>query len=214
MTCVMQFVQSLKTIGDFLRRFVIVGTRAMAKGKLPLNDLAGGAGRMDVLIRALMSSILTSHGIRKDVEFTMVLLGGPGPARRIKFVSNELKGIHAEERAVAGKVAAVIKEPIPPRGHWIERSPGIYDGGGDLDMTLEDWSCPTIRLEADSPNLYSGSLPSNFSIGDIGFILGDDKTLECDRGIPRSLGNNWLQGHTCIAIVHFLLDEGVNLELD
>ena len=74
MTCVMQFVQSLKTIGDFLRRFVIVGTRAMAKGKLPLNDLAGGAGRMDVLIRALMSSILTSHGIRKDVEFTMVLL--------------------------------------------------------------------------------------------------------------------------------------------
>ena len=26
-----------------LRRFVIVGTRAMAKGKLPLNDMAGGA---------------------------------------------------------------------------------------------------------------------------------------------------------------------------
>ncbi|MGB1549506.1 MAG: hypothetical protein ACPHA0_04045, partial [Candidatus Poseidoniaceae archaeon] len=193
---------------------VIVGTRAMAKGKLPLNDLAGGAGRMDVLIRALMSSILTSHGIRKDVEFTKILLGGPGPARRIKFVSNELKGIHAEERAVAGKVAAVIKEPIPPRGHWIERSPGIYDGGGNLDMTLDDWDCTTVRLEADSPNLYSGSLPSDFSIGDIGFILGDDKTLECERGIPRSLGSNWLQGHTCIAIVHFLLDEGVHLQLE
>ena len=89
-----------------MRRFVIVGTRAMAKGKLPLNDLAGGAGRMDVLVRALMSSILTSHGIRNDVEFTMILLGGPGPSRRIKFVSNELKGIHAEERAVAGKIAA------------------------------------------------------------------------------------------------------------
>ena len=198
----------------FLRRFVIVGTRAMAKGKLPLNDLAGGAGRMDVLIRALMSSILTSHGIRKDVEFTMILLGGPGPARRIKFVSNELKGIHAEERAVAGKVAAVIKEPIPPRGHWIERSPGIYDGGGNLDMTLDEWDCPTIRLEADSPNLYSGILPSNFVIEDVGFILGDDKTLECERGVPRSLGSNWLQGHTCIAIVHFLLDEGVELDID
>ena len=186
----------------------------MAKGKLPLNDLAGGAGRMDVLIRALMSSILTSHGIREDVEFTMILLGGPGPARRIKFVSNELKGIHAEERAVAGKVAAVIKEPIPPRGHWIERSPGIYDGGGNLDMTLDDWDCPTIRLAADSQNLYSGMLPSDFSIDDIGFILGDDKTLECERGIPRSLGSKWLQGHTCIAIVHFLLDEGVHLELE
>ena len=47
-----------------MRRFAIVGTRAMSKGKLPLNDLAGGAGRMDVLIRALMSSVLTSHGMR------------------------------------------------------------------------------------------------------------------------------------------------------
>lgn len=197
----------------FLRRFAIVGTRAMAKGKLPLNDLAGGAGRMDVLIRALMSSILTSHGMRKDVEFTMILLGGPGPARRIKFVSNELKGIHAEERAVAGKIAAVIKEPMPPRGHWIERSPGIYDGGGGLDMTLDEWGCPIIRLEADSPVLYSGQLPANFEIDDIGFILGDDTTLESERGIPRSLGKNWLQGHTCISIIHFLLDEGVDLKL-
>ena len=196
-----------------LRRFVIVGTRAMAKGKLPLNDLAGGAGRMDVLIRALMSSLLTSHGMREDVEFTMILLGGPGPARRIKFVSNELKGIHAEERAVAGKIAAVLKEPIPPRGHWIERSPGIYDGGGDLDMTLDEWDCPIVRLDADAPILYYGQLPSNFEVKDIGFILGDDKTLDCERGIPRSLGKEWLQGHTCIAIIHFLLDEKVQISL-
>ena len=197
----------------FLRRFVIVGSRAMAKGKLPLNDLAGGAGRMDVLIRALMSSILTSHGMRENVEFTMILLGGPGPARRIRFVSNELKGIHAEERAVAGKIAAVIREPIPPRGHWIERSPGIYDGGGDLDMTLDEWNCPMVNLNAESKSLYSGVIPNNFKIDDIGFILGDDKELVCERGTRRSLGSIWLQGHTCIAIIHFLLDEGVELQL-
>ena len=185
----------------------------MAKGKLPLNDLAGGAGRMDVLVRALLSSILTSHGIRDDVEFTMILLGGPGPSRRIKFVSNELKGIHAEERSVAGKIATVLKEPIPPRGQWRERSPGIYDGGGDLNMTLDEWHCPTIRLEANSPSLYSGKIPNDFSIEDIGFILGDDKPLECERGTARSLGSNWLQGHTCISIVHFLLDEGVLLDI-
>ena len=119
-----------------MRRFVIVGTRAMSKGKLPINDLAGGAGRMDVLIRALMASILTSHGLRENVEFTMILCGGPGPTRRLKFVSNELKGIHAEERSIAGKIASVLNYPLPPRGHYIERSPGIYDGGGDLEMTV------------------------------------------------------------------------------
>lgn len=196
-----------------MRKFVMVGTRAMAKGKLPLSDLAGGTGRMDVLVRALMSAILTSHGIRKDVEFTMILLGGPGPARRIKFVSNELKGIHAEERAVAGKIAAVISRPIPPRGQWIERSPGIYDGGGSLEMTIQEWNCPTIRLDANSELLYNGELPNNYSIDEIGFILGDDKPLDSELGVPRSLGNIWLQGNACISIIHFLLDEGVNLQI-
>ena len=196
-----------------MRKFVMVGTRAMAKGKLPLSDLAGGAGRMDVLVRALMSAILTSHGIRKDVEFTMILLGGPGPARRIKFVSNELKGIHAEERAVAGKIAAVISKPIPPRGQWIERSPGIYDGGGSLELTIQEWNCPTIRLDANSELLYNGELPNNYSIDEIGFILGDDKPLDSELGVPRSLGNIWLQGNACISIIHFLLDEGVNLQI-
>ena len=80
-------------------------------------------------------------------------------------------------------------------------------------MTLDEWGCPIIRLEADSPILYSGQLPANFEIDDIGFILGDDTTLESERGIPRSLGKNWLQGHTCISIIHFLLDEGVSLQL-
>ena len=58
-----------------MRRFAVVGHRAMSKGKLPLNDLAGGAGRMDVLIRAVMASLLTSHGIRSNVEVVLHLLG-------------------------------------------------------------------------------------------------------------------------------------------
>ena len=128
-------------------------------------------------------------------------------------IRDRLKGIHAEERAVAGKIAAVISKPIPPRGQWIERSPGIYDGGGSLEMTIQEWNCPTIRLEANSELLYNGELPNNYSIDEIGFILGDDKPLDSELGVPRSLGNIWLQGNACISIIHFLLDEGVNLQI-
>ena len=51
---------------------------------------------------------------------------------------------------------------------------------------------------------------------DIGFILSDDKPLEGD--LPdsvklRSLGDLWLQGHMAIGICHFLVDEGVSLNL-
>ena len=198
-----------------MRRFVVIGTRAISRGKLPLNDMAGGAGRMDVLVRALMSSILTSHGIRPNVEFTMILRGGTGTPRRIKFVGSELRGIHAEERSVGGKIASVLKEPIPPKGHWVKRAPGIYDGGGDLEDTLGEWNCDIIRLDANAPFLYNElpQLDSEPNNSDIGFILGDDKPLETDYGTPRSIGNEWLQGHSCITIIHFLLDNGVEINL-
>ena len=98
-----------------MRRFALIGNRAMSQGKLPLNDMAGGAGRMDVLVRALMASLLTSHGLRHDTEVVLHLSGGPGPSRRIKFVGSLLKGVHAEERAVAGQIAKVLRQPIPHR---------------------------------------------------------------------------------------------------
>jgi sulfate adenylyltransferase subunit 1 (EFTu-like GTPase family) len=47
-------------------------------------------------------------------------------------------------------------------------------------------------------------------------VLSDDQPLEAMEGenvLFRSLGEQWLQGHMAIGIVHFLLDEGVELNL-
>lgn len=190
----------------------------MSKGKLPLNDLAGGAGRMDVLIRGLMAALLTSHGIREDVEVILHLQGGPGPHRRLKFIGTELKGFHAEERSVAGLISKSIKQPMPAIGQWIERSPGVYDGGGTLQRTIKDWENTTlIRLDADAERLWNEKaiLPSasNPNSADIAFILSDDLPLEIEEGIPRSLGSTWLQGHLAIGLCHFLLDENIELNI-
>ena len=218
-----------------MRRFAIIGNRAMSQGKLPLNDMAGGAGRMDVLVRALMAGLLTSHGIRHDTEIILHLMGGPGPSRRIKFVGSLLKGVHAEERAVAGQIAKVIKEPTPARGHWTERSSGIFDSGGDIQHTLSEWhGVNVVCLEANAPRLWNGDqkLPvngtphssfegehGNFQVSgmDIGFVLSDDKPLNTEISeqlLTRSLGSEWLQGHMAIAVCHFLLDQGMPLNLN
>ena len=218
-----------------MRRFAIVGHRAMSQGKLPLNDMAGGAGRMDVLVRALMAGLLTSHGIRHDTEVILHLMGGPGRSRRIKFVGSLLKGVHAEEREVAGQIAKVLKLPTPARGHWIERSSGIFDSGGDISHTLSEWKdVVRVCLDASAPRLWNPdeSIPTeskplssyegehgNFTISglDIGFVLSDDKPLPDDVQTEnmslRSLGDTWLQGHMAIAVCHFLLDQGVSLNL-
>ena len=204
-----------------MRRFAVVGHRAMSKGKLPLNDLASGAGRMDVLVRALMAGLMTSHGLRKDTVVVLHLLGGPGPARRIKFDGSTLKGLHADERSIAGTIGKVIAKPLPPIGHWQPITVGISHSGGHLDSTLREWAeAPTVILDADAPRLWQSDAtltadgtPNNTTLN---FVLSDDQPLgdiEADNTRARSIGSQWLQGHMAIGVVHFLLDEGLNLNL-
>ena len=204
-----------------MRRFAVVGHRAMSKGKLPLNDLASGAGRMDVLVRALMAGLMTSHGLRKDTVVVLHLLGGPGPARRIKFDGSTLKGLHADERSIAGTIGKVIATPLPPIGHWQPITAGISHSGGHLDSTLREWAeAPTVILDADAPRLWQSDAtltadgtPNNTTLN---FVLSDDQPLgdiEADNTRTRSIGSQWLQGHMAIGVVHFLLDEGLNLNL-
>ena len=204
-----------------MRRFAVVGHRAMSKGKLPLNDLASGAGRMDVLVRALMAGLMTSHGLRKDTVVVLHLLGGPGPARRIKFDGSTLKGLHADERSIAGTIGKVIATPLPPIGHWQPITAGISHSGGHLDSTLREWAeAPTVILDADAPRLWQSDAtltadgtPNNTTLN---FVLSDDQPLgdiEAENTRARSIGSQWLQGHMAIGVVHFLLDEGVNLNL-
>ena len=204
-----------------MRQFAVVGHRAIAKGTLQLNDLAGSGGRMDVLVRALMAGLLTSHGIRKDTTVVLHLLGGQGPSRRIKFSGDSLKGLHADERSIAGTVGKIIATPLPPIGHWQPVTAGIEQSGGDLETTLREWEKgPNIFLDADAPRLWSqGALLPNDSEAshqNLNFILSDDRPLEAPTSanvVLRSLGKQWLQGHMAIGIVHFLLDEGVDINL-
>lgn len=193
----------------------------MSKGTLPLNDLAGGAGRMDVLIRATMAALMTSHGLRSDTEVVLHLMGGPGPSRRVRFDGSTLRGLHAEERSIAGTIGKVIAKPLPPIGRWEEISMGLSHSGGGLQQTLNEWKgAPVIVLDANAPRLWSSDagLPaeSQANTASLSFVLSDDQPLESIEGedlVSRSLGEVWLQGHMAIGIVHFLLDEGVHLNL-
>tara|TARA_B100000900_G_scaffold392614_1_gene388277 strand:- start:5399 stop:5980 length:582 start_codon:yes stop_codon:yes gene_type:complete len=193
----------------------------MSKGKLPLNDLASAGGRMDVLIRALMAGLMTSHGLRENTVVVLHLLGGPGPPRRIKFDGATLKGLHADERSIAGTIGKVIATPLPPIGHWQPITAGITHSGGDLELTLREWNdATTVILDANTPRLWneSASLPlrSQPNSDTLNFVLSDDQPLEsinAENVSKRSLGEHWLQGHMAVGIVHFLLDEGVDLNL-
>jgi len=87
---------------------------------------------------------------------------------------------------------------------------GILHSGGGLGQTIDEWASQGVSpvvLDAEGGG-YS-EVPSTT---DLGFVISDDKPLtEDDRSALRgaislSLGRRWLQGHSCIAILHHLLD--------
>ena len=197
------------------RNFAIIGHRAISSGKLPLNDISGIGGRMDVLLRAVNSALFISHGIRDDVSITLHLMGGPGPARRIKFEGNDLRGLHSDERAISGLVAKVLREPVPPIGMFADLGRGILHSGGDISNTITEWrklGNSIMMLNANSPSLEN-YIENEYEGQNISFILSDDNDFtveeyEIMKDIDSySLGSIWLQGHSAITIVHHMIDE-------
>jgi len=204
------------------RRFAIIGHRAPSNGKLVLNDLSGSSGRMDVLMRAINSALFLSHGIRQHAHITIHLMGGQGPSRRIWFDGSKVWGLHPDERALGGQIAKIIVEPTPPRGCWVELHPGIWHSGGDIETTLQEWkreNVAMVKLDANAPLLWRDDKSDDYD--KLGFIISDDQpfTIEEEETLesytqPRSLGENWIQGHIAIGIVHHLLDNSVSLNLN
>ena len=193
------------------RRFAIIGHRAPSSGKINLNDLAGSSGRMDVLARAVNTALFMSHGIRQNTDITLHLLGGPGPARRIWFQGSKLRGVYSDERAIAGQVGKALKEPVPAIGQWVEIHPGFWHSGGGIEQTIHEWNREDVRcfvLDASGD-----SFDSELHVGEsTGFILSDDQPFtdgenEIMQHLEKvSLGDQWLQGHSCISILHHQLD--------
>ena len=192
------------------RHYAIIGHKTPSSGKLNLNDLSG-SGRMDVLVRAINSALFVSHGIRKDTTITLHLQGGDGPDRRVLFDGEKLAGVRPDERSIAGQIKAIMKLPIPPIGHYKEVTQGIYHSGGDIFNTLDLWKVEKINiniLDAKGIDINQVSKKEN-----IGIILSDDlpfneKEKEKFTDYQKvSLGDKWLQGHSCIAITQYVLDK-------
>ena len=166
---------------------------------------------MDVLVRAVNAALFVSHGTRDACHVILHLLGGGGPNRRIWFDGTRIGGVRPDERSIAGQIKGINKLPIPPRDRFKEFSSGILHSGGDINQTFHDWDdrgVSPVLLDAEGEGFNSIQRPN-----DIGFILSDDQPLSArDRaslhGLDSvSLGRQWLQGHSCISIIHHLLDE-------
>jgi tRNA (pseudouridine54-N1)-methyltransferase len=105
-----------------MRTFIVVGHKAVTTPDFSLEDLPGTSGRMDILCRSINSAFVLSHGIRRDVQVFLVMLGGESP-KTLRLMGDQLRHLNPDERTTAAllkKALAIAAEP-----EWTRSTPGI-----------------------------------------------------------------------------------------
>jgi tRNA (pseudouridine54-N1)-methyltransferase len=111
---------------------------------------------MDVLCRCVTASLFLSHGMRRNVEVYLVLLGLPNPPATVLFSGEKVRYLNPDERSSA----SLIKKALSiPRGHeFRESTPGVFVRTGGLGellaehpFTLLDESGDDVRQVATPP---------------------------------------------------------------
>ena len=191
-----------------LRRFIVIGHRAITSADFKLDDLCGSTGRLDILLRCVNSAFFLSHGIRRDVEITLMLLGEPNPPKTIRINGSEVKYLNPDERSTA----ALIRNALLQKGEGERKcSPGIFVSERSYEEVLSNISkeSKVYYLKEDGDDIRKVPLAQ-----DVTFVLGDDQDLTAVeeeilmRYEPKKLSLGPMSYHAdhCVTVVNNELD--------
>ncbi len=191
-----------------MRQFIILGHDAPTTPDFSLDDLAGGAGRLDVLCRCVNSAFFLSHDIRKDVRVYLVLQD----ELTIRFEGSELRRLNPDERSTAALVRNALKEKQNAIGHMeAEASPGVYLSRRGFEPILETVAGDgtVIELHEDGDPIASVDVPDNpvFVLSDHHDFTDEEAALLSEAAELRvRIGPEILHADHTITVAHNFLD--------
>jgi tRNA (pseudouridine54-N1)-methyltransferase len=191
-----------------LRRYIVMGHRAITSAEFKLDDLCGSTGRLDILLRCVNSAFFLSHGIRRDVEIVLMLLGEPNPPKTIRINGSEVKYLNPDERSTA----ALIRNALLQKGEGERKcSPGIYVSERSYSEVLSNMSKESkmCYLREDGEDIRVAALAPDST-----FVLGDDQDLTKEEEDilmtyePKRLSLGPISYHAdhCVTLVNNELD--------
>ncbi len=195
-----------------MRRFLLLAHKVPPSGAFTLNDLAGGAGRMDEDARAVSTAFTLSNDLRRDTEFSILFVAEPPPAaRRIDIVGARVRYLNPDERSTAALLKNALVRSVAFPGEF-ESSPGLRVGPVEPRAALTAFlALPgAVWCTEDGAPIASWSSPE----GGIAAVVSDpyDPTAEETAqlrasGVPRlSVGPRSLRSSQVIDLVHAELD--------
>lgn len=193
-----------------MRQFIVSGHDVPTTPDFSLSDLAGGAGRLDVLCRCVSSAFFLSHAIREDVRAYLVL----ADEFTLRFEGRELRRLNPDERSTAALVRNALEEREEAIGHMeVETSPGVYLSRRGFEPILETAAedGTVIQLHEDGDPVVEVEPPTDpvFVLSDHHDFSAHEADLLAERADERvRLGPEALHANHAITVAHNWLDTG------
>ena len=191
-----------------MRQFIICGHEAPTTPEFSLSDLAGGAGRLDVLCRCVNAGLFVSHGIREDSRVHLVL----DDQYTVRFDGSAAKRLYPNERAVASRIRGALESTADAIGHQpAEVSPGVELYRMGFESTLESVARDgtIIELHEDGEPLVEAEPPADpiFVLSDHQEFTDSEAELLADNAERRlSVGPEILHADQTMTVGHNWVD--------
>ena len=191
-----------------MRQFIVLGHDAPVTADFSLDDLPGGAGRLDVLCRCVNSAFFLSHAIREDVRVFLV----HRDEVTIRFEGRELRRLNPDERSTGALIRNALERVDDAIGHVeVESSPGVFCSRRGLEPVLEEAarSGTVVQLHEAGTAAIDVEPPKNpvFVLSDHHDFTEREESLLSSAGSERiCLGPERLHADHAITVAHNYLD--------
>jgi tRNA (pseudouridine54-N1)-methyltransferase len=191
-----------------MRQFVVLGHDAPTTPDFTLDDIAGGAGRLDVLCRCVNSAFFLSHALRESVRVHLVL----GDEYSVRFEGSELRRLNPDERSTAALIRGALERREEAIGHMpAESSPGVSIRRMGFEETLAEVAreSTVVELHEDGDPVVDVDPPADpaFVLSDHHDFTDDEASLLAETADERvRLGPELLHADHAITVAHNYLD--------
>lgn len=191
-----------------MRQFLVSGHDVPTTPDFSLDDIAGGAGRLDVLCRCVNSAFFLSHAIREAVRVHLVL----ADELTVRFEGAELRRLNPDERSTAALVRNALEQREEAVGRIpVETSPGVSLLRGGFEATLSEAAtgATVVQLHEEGDPVAELDPPA-----DPLFVLSDHRDFaETEASLLAAtadarvrLGPERLHADHAITVAHNYLD--------
>jgi tRNA (pseudouridine54-N1)-methyltransferase len=191
-----------------MRQFVVSGHDVPTTPDFSLDDLAGGAGRLDVLCRCVNAAFFLSHAIREPVRIHLVL----ADAFTITFDGGDLRRLNPDERSTAALIRTALEHREDAIGHMpADSTPGVSIRRLGFEPTLERVAerATIVELHEDGDPVVDVEPPAHpaFVLSDHHDFTAREAELLAERADRRvRLGPELLHADHAITVAHNWLD--------